>query len=61
MRSPRLWALGIDCDDDLSRRNAVKRDDEDFRMEHSWIAIEEWEAMSDEQRAHYDGDIRLMH
>ncbi len=36
-------------------------EDDEFRLYHKWISIEEWESMGDDQRARYDGDLRLMY
>jgi len=50
---PRLWALGADRDDDGGRRGPEA-------AVFKWFALDEWEAMSEEERDEHDGDILLM-
>jgi hypothetical protein len=55
---PRLWALGADRDDDGGR--PVSRDEDAPNPGWDWFALNEWEAMSKEQRGEYDGDLRIL-
>lgn len=56
---PRLWALGVDRDDDGGR---IKRAEQStVNPAYKWFALDEWDALSDEQRADRDGDIRILY
>lgn len=56
---PRLWALGVDRDDDGGR---IKRaETSTVNPAYKWFALDEWDALSDEQRADRDGDIRILY
>ncbi|MCA9276536.1 MAG: hypothetical protein KDA29_10965 [Phycisphaerales bacterium] len=55
---PRLWALGADRDDDGGR--PVMREADQPQSAKKWYALAEWNALSDEQRAEHDGDIRIL-
>jgi hypothetical protein len=54
---PKLWAFGSDRDDDKGR---VPKDDQGFLNQRIWFALDEWESMSSDQQALYDGDLVLM-
>jgi len=56
---PRLWALGADRDDDGGRIR--KRETSTVNPAYTWFALDEWDALSDEQRADLDGDIRILY
>ena len=55
---PRLWALGVDRDDDGGRQ--VIRDESSLNNGLTWFALDEWSSLSDDQRAKLDGDLVLM-
>jgi len=55
---PRLWALGTDRDDDGGR--PVPREEDASNLGWNWFALDEWKALSDDQRAKYDGDLRIL-
>jgi len=56
---PRLWALGIDRDDDGGR--PVRAHEKDFQVSPlTWFALDEWDALGDEERDRFDGDLRIM-
>ncbi len=57
---PRLWALGIDRDDDGGRHLPPHQNDSDRAFPHTWYALDEWDALSDERRAKYDGDLMIL-
>lgn len=55
---PRLWALGADRDDDGGR--PVLREEGKLSPGWDWYALDEWDALSDDRRAEYDGDLRIL-
>ena len=54
----RLWALGVDRNDDGGR--SITPSKKGWRVFPStWFSLDEWDAMSDETQSKYDGDILL--
>lgn len=56
--TPRLWALGADRDDDMSRMAIDDPDSHYTGM--TWFALDEWEQLSEDQRSKIDGDVRIL-
>lgn len=57
---PRLWALGADRDDDGGHHLPSHQTDSERAFPHIWYALDEWDALSHEQRAKHDGDLIIM-
>jgi hypothetical protein len=55
---PRLWALGADRDDDGGRIR--KHETSTMNPAYTWYALDEWDALSEAQRADLDGDLRIL-
>lgn len=55
---PRLWALGIDRDDDGGRH--VDEPSQFMRAVRDWVSHAEWDRLGEDVQSQLDGDIRIL-